>query len=177
MFSYFEPNFIEKFLWKSGFSKFGQNRNYTKNRLFGRHFETVLHSNSMELSLGHQREWKYLGHLRVKSDSYKVTLAIKMRYNKIHTHGPVCLEHWTMLLMLHVWPSFLSLLHWPIDSVAIWIGSSQVIIDHNENLWWLIVPSLFWFIVYIYISNVIKRPSSINNIMPRIWYFFTTEDN
>ena len=27
MFSYFEPNFIEKFLWESGFSNFGQNWN------------------------------------------------------------------------------------------------------------------------------------------------------
>ena len=26
MFSYFEPKFIEKFLWESGFSNFGQNR-------------------------------------------------------------------------------------------------------------------------------------------------------
>ena len=26
MFSYFEPNFFEKFLWESGFSNFGQNR-------------------------------------------------------------------------------------------------------------------------------------------------------
>ena len=45
MFSYFEPNFIEKFLWESGFSKFGQNRNdaRNKNRLFGRRFETVQH--------------------------------------------------------------------------------------------------------------------------------------
>ena len=24
MFSYFEPNFIERFLWKSGFSNFGE---------------------------------------------------------------------------------------------------------------------------------------------------------
>ena len=39
MFSYFEANFIEKFLWESGFSNFGQN----ENRLFGRHFETVQH--------------------------------------------------------------------------------------------------------------------------------------
>ena len=42
MFSYFEPNFIEKFLWESGFqilAKIEMMRN--KNRLFGRHFETV----------------------------------------------------------------------------------------------------------------------------------------
>ena len=30
MFSYFEPNFIEKFLWESGFSNFGQNQNEIK---------------------------------------------------------------------------------------------------------------------------------------------------
>ena len=30
MFSYFEPNFIEKFLWESVFSNFGQNRNDAK---------------------------------------------------------------------------------------------------------------------------------------------------
>ena len=30
MFSYFEPNFIEKFLWKSGFANFGKNRNDAK---------------------------------------------------------------------------------------------------------------------------------------------------
>ena len=43
MFSYFEPNCIEKFLWESGFSNFGQYQNVTrnKNRLFGRYFETV----------------------------------------------------------------------------------------------------------------------------------------
>ena len=40
MFSYFEPNFIEKFLWKSGFSilaKIEMMRN--KNLLFGRHLK------------------------------------------------------------------------------------------------------------------------------------------
>ena len=45
MFSYFEPNFIEKFLWESGFqilAKIEMTR--TKNRLFGRrHFETIQH--------------------------------------------------------------------------------------------------------------------------------------
>ena len=42
MFSYFEPNFIKKFFWESGFSNLGQvTRN--KNRLFGRQFETVQH--------------------------------------------------------------------------------------------------------------------------------------
>ena len=30
MFSYFEPNFIEKFFWESGFSNFGQNQNDAK---------------------------------------------------------------------------------------------------------------------------------------------------
>ena len=30
MFSYFDLNFIEKFLWESGFSNFGQNRNEAK---------------------------------------------------------------------------------------------------------------------------------------------------
>ena len=41
MFFNFEPNFIEKFLWKSGFSNFGHVtflRN--ENSFFGRHFET-----------------------------------------------------------------------------------------------------------------------------------------
>ena len=32
MFSYFEPNFIEKFLWESGFSNFGQNQNDVKQK-------------------------------------------------------------------------------------------------------------------------------------------------
>ena len=49
MFSYFEPNFIEKLFWESVFfffffffqilAKLETTRN--KNRLFGRHFETV----------------------------------------------------------------------------------------------------------------------------------------
>ena len=36
---------MEEFLWESGFSNFGQNRNdrRRKSRLFGRHFETVQH--------------------------------------------------------------------------------------------------------------------------------------
>ena len=44
MFSYFEPDFIEKFLWESGFqilAEIEMTRN--KNRLFGRHFEAVQH--------------------------------------------------------------------------------------------------------------------------------------
>ena len=44
MFSYFEPNFIEKFLGKMVFqilAKIEMMQN--KNRLFGRHFETVQH--------------------------------------------------------------------------------------------------------------------------------------
>ena len=44
MFSYFEPNFIEKFLWESGFqilAKIETMRN--KNLFFDRHFETVQH--------------------------------------------------------------------------------------------------------------------------------------
>ena len=44
MFSYFEPNFIEKFFWERGFqilAKIKMTRN--KNRLFGRHFETTQH--------------------------------------------------------------------------------------------------------------------------------------
>ena len=44
MFSYFEPNFIEKFLWENGFqilAKIEMKRN--KNRLFGRHVEMVQH--------------------------------------------------------------------------------------------------------------------------------------
>ena len=50
MFSYLEPNFIEKFLWESVFffffffqilAKIKMTRN--KNRLFGRHFDTVQH--------------------------------------------------------------------------------------------------------------------------------------
>ena len=32
MFSYFEPNFLEKFFWESGFSNFGQNRIDTKQK-------------------------------------------------------------------------------------------------------------------------------------------------
>ena len=46
MFSYFEPHFIEKFLWESVFFKFWPKSEMTrnKNRLFGRHFETVQRS-------------------------------------------------------------------------------------------------------------------------------------
>ena len=42
MISYFEPIFIEKFLWESVFSNFCRNRNDAKLKigLFGRHFET-----------------------------------------------------------------------------------------------------------------------------------------
>ena len=40
MLSYYEPKFIEKFLWES-LAKIEMMRN--KNRLFGRHFETVQH--------------------------------------------------------------------------------------------------------------------------------------
>ena len=44
MFSYFEPNFIEKFLPESVFSNFAKiEMTQNKNRLFGRHFETVQH--------------------------------------------------------------------------------------------------------------------------------------
>ena len=32
IFSFFELNFIENFLWESGFSKFGQNRNDVKQK-------------------------------------------------------------------------------------------------------------------------------------------------
>ena len=39
MFFYFESNFIEKFLWKSGFSNFGH-ATLSKIRFFGRYFET-----------------------------------------------------------------------------------------------------------------------------------------
>ena len=46
MFSYFQPNFIEKLFWESVFffqmlAKIEMKRN--KNWLFGRHFETVEH--------------------------------------------------------------------------------------------------------------------------------------
>ena len=44
MLSYYEPKFIEKLFWKSGFqilATIEMTRN--KNRLFGRHFETVQH--------------------------------------------------------------------------------------------------------------------------------------
>ena len=47
MFSYFEPNFIEKFLWERGFPNFGQNQN----QLFGRHFETVQHFQNLVVEL------------------------------------------------------------------------------------------------------------------------------
>ena len=45
MFSYFEPNFIDKFLWKSGFFQILVKIEMTRNkiRLLGRHFETVQH--------------------------------------------------------------------------------------------------------------------------------------
>ena len=45
MLSYYEPKFIEKWIWESGFpivAKFEMTQN--KNRLFNRHFETVQHS-------------------------------------------------------------------------------------------------------------------------------------
>ena len=42
MFSYFEPHFIEKFLWESGFSQILVTWLYLQNEnsFFGRHFET-----------------------------------------------------------------------------------------------------------------------------------------
>ena len=45
MFSYFEPNFIEKFILESVFLKFLAKIEMTQNKnwLFGRHFETVQH--------------------------------------------------------------------------------------------------------------------------------------
>ena len=41
--SYFEPNFIKKFLWESGFFQIFAEIEMTQNenRLFGHHFETV----------------------------------------------------------------------------------------------------------------------------------------
>ena len=40
----FEPNFIAKFLWESGFSNLAKiEMMQNKNWLFGRHFETVQH--------------------------------------------------------------------------------------------------------------------------------------
>ena len=44
MFFNFEANFVEKFLWESGFSNFGhvtQVFSRSQNPFFGRHFETV----------------------------------------------------------------------------------------------------------------------------------------
>ena len=55
MFSYFEPNFIEKFLWESDFSNFGQNQN----RLFGRHFEMIKHSNFLSRIMVFDSPWIY----------------------------------------------------------------------------------------------------------------------
>ena len=44
MLSYYEPKFIEKFLWESGVLNFGKIRNDAyKNWLFCRHFEIVKH--------------------------------------------------------------------------------------------------------------------------------------
>ena len=44
MLFYFKPNFIEKFLWESGFQIFAKmEMTRNKNLLFGRHFETVHH--------------------------------------------------------------------------------------------------------------------------------------
>ena len=95
MFSYFEPSFIEKFLWESGFqilAKIEMRRN--KNRLFGRHWNgttfsrivifivhtykvqislqnsggkvVFLRRGSMEPPLGTNGSKKYLGHLSVR---------------------------------------------------------------------------------------------------------------
>ena len=44
MFSYFEPNFIKKFLREKVFQILGKlETTQNKNRLFGRHFEMVQH--------------------------------------------------------------------------------------------------------------------------------------
>ena len=44
MIFYLQANFTEKFLWKSGFSLLAKIKmTQNKNRLFGRHFETVQH--------------------------------------------------------------------------------------------------------------------------------------
>ena len=45
MFSYIEPNFIEKILWESGFSNLSQVTIFTKQKfVFGRYFEKELFS-------------------------------------------------------------------------------------------------------------------------------------
>ena len=68
MFSYFEPNFIEKFLWESGFqilAKIEMTRN--KNRLCGRHFKTVLKQHSFFFS----ESWFFTVHTLMMQISFQ----------------------------------------------------------------------------------------------------------
>ena len=78
MFSYFEPNFIEKFFWESGFSNFGQNQNANanKNRLFGRHFETVQHFQIFFAEL-----WFFIVH------TYMVQISLQNSAGKVVFYG------------------------------------------------------------------------------------------
>ena len=46
MLSYFEPNFLEKFLWESGFSNFGQNQNDAKQKSVITHMVQISLQNS-----------------------------------------------------------------------------------------------------------------------------------
>ena len=74
MFSYFEPNFIEKFFWESDFqilAKIETARN--KNRLFGRHFETVQHLKKNF----HKKKWFLVVH------TYMVQISLQNSGGKV----------------------------------------------------------------------------------------------
>ena len=77
MFSYFEPNFIEKFLWESGFqilAKIEMTQN--KNRLFGLHFETVQHFHFFFSEL-----WIFIAH------TYMVQISLQNFGGKVVFYG------------------------------------------------------------------------------------------
>ena len=74
MFSYFEPNFIEKFLWENFFfqilAKIEVTRN--KNRLFGRHFETVHHFQFFLQNCDFLRVHTYMVQISLQNSAEKV---------------------------------------------------------------------------------------------------------
>ena len=157
MFSYFKPNFIEKFLGKVFFqilAKIEMMRN--KNRLFGRHLEMVQHFhffffffffcrivifyspyiyggnfiakfrwesgflkgvpwNPHPPPLGHQREYKYLGHL---SGSYRYcTVAYTAYFIRPTAYFPWCFPE-VCPIWVKIWNILSSVSEWDITMEA-----------------------------------------------------------
>ena len=87
MFSYF---FIEKFLWESGFSNFGQNQNDTlKNRLFCRHFETVQHFKNLFPELWFLIAHTYMVQISLQNSDGKVVFLGGIPWRVLWTPPPL----------------------------------------------------------------------------------------